>query len=213
MASFRGNRFNIIFFDAGILYYLKRAIHDFFATRLSTGNQLLKAVEADSKVDEYWAKCRALGLINKFVTGPFWRLLESDTPILEMNEKYQHMVTCIEKWASDSTPILSGEARLFKDYPPHIDPVSDALLKQTPEDFLVQEILEAIFSGFSALLKRMVTDHLTGGEFDVELTEEEKKETASVPKTNTISERDFAQLDRLLKEKPNATTMALEASV
>lgn len=85
LASFRGNRFNIIFFDAGILYYLKHAIHDYFTTGLSTGNQLLKSVEADSKVNEYWAACRSLGLISKFITGPFWRLLESDTPILEMN--------------------------------------------------------------------------------------------------------------------------------
>lgn len=120
------------------------------------------------------------------------------------------MVTCFEEWALDATPLLSGEARLFKEYPPHVDAISDALLKPTLEDF---QILEAIFSGFSALLKRMVTDHLSGGEFDVELTEERKKETASVQKTNTISERDFAQLDRLLREKPNATTMSLEAMV
>lgn len=213
LASFRGNRFNIIFFDAGILYYLKLAIHDFFVTGLSTGNQLLKAVEADSNVAEYWAACRALGLINKFVTGPFWRLLESDTPILEMNAKYQHMVTCFDEWAGDATPVISGEARLFKEYPPHVDNIFDALLKPTPEDFLVQEILEVIFSGFSALLKRMVTDHLPGGEYDVELTEKIMKETASVQKTNTLSERDFAQLDRLLREKPNATTMSLEAIV
>lgn len=213
LASFRGNRFNIIFMDAGILYHLKQAIHDFFTTGLSTGNQLLKAVEADSKVNEYWAACRALGLINKFITGPFWRLLESDTPILEMNKKYQHMVACFEEWTCNAMPILNGEARLFKEYPPHIDTVSDSLLKPTSEDFLVQEILEALFAGFSALLKRMVTDHLSGGVLDVESTEQRKKETASVQKTNTISERDFAQLDRLLKEKPNATTMSLEAMI
>ena len=30
---------------------------------------------------------------------------------------------------------------------------------------------------------------------------------------NTISERDFAKLDRLLREKPNATTLALEGII
>ena len=34
-----------------------------------------------------------------------------------------------------------------------------------------------------------------------------------MPKTNTVSERDFAKLDRLLREKPNASTLALEAMV
>ena len=139
LASFRGNRFNIIFLDAGILYYLKQAIDDFFDTGLSTGNQLLKAVEADSKVKEYWAVCRALGLVNKIVTGPFWRLLESDVPILEMNKKYQQMVACFDKWAQDASPVVSGEARLFAEYSrsPHVDAVWDALLKPSSTDTLV----------------------------------------------------------------------------
>ena len=32
-------------------------------------------------------------------------------------------------------------------------------------------------------------------------------------KTNTISERDFAKLDRLLREKPHATMLSLEAHI
>ena len=48
LATFQGNRFNIIFFDAGILYYLREAIEEFFEAGLSTGNQLLRAIEADS---------------------------------------------------------------------------------------------------------------------------------------------------------------------
>ena len=34
-----------------------------------------------------------------------------------------------------------------------------------------------------------------------------------MPKTNVISERDFAKLDRLLHEKPNATTLCLEGMI
>ena len=39
------------------------------------------------------------------------------------------------------------------------------------------------------------------------------RETKSVPKTNVVSERDFAQLDRLLREKPNASTLSLEGMI
>ena len=38
-------------------------------------------------------------------------------------------------------------------------------------------------------------------------------ETGSAPNTTVISERDFAKLDRLLREKPNASTLTLEAMV
>ena len=40
-----------------------------------------------------------------------------------------------------------------------------------------------------------------------------QSETKSVPKTNVISERDFGQLDHLVREKPNASTLSLEAMV
>jgi len=44
---------------------------------VQTPNQLLRAVLADVKVLEYIAECKALGLVNKIVTGPLWRVLES----------------------------------------------------------------------------------------------------------------------------------------
>ena len=213
LASFRGNRFNILFHDAGLLYYLKQAVQEFFETGISTNNRLLKAVEADSKVDEYWAACRALGLVNKHITGPFWRLLESDIPILDMNVQYQHMLTCFEEWADDASSVLNGEAVLFQEYPPKVDKVTECLHVSNSTDVIVQEILQALFLGFIALFNRMVKDHLIGGELDVQESNQRCQETASVPKTNTISERDFAQLDRLLREKPNATTMSLEAMI
>lgn len=46
----------------------------------------------------------------------------------------------------------------------------------------------------------MVADHL-GGTYEC-ITDDE---IALVPKTN-VSERDIAQLDRLLRQKPNAST-------
>ena len=104
-----------------------------------------------------------------------------------MNREYQRMVSMFEELAQDATPILSGEARLFDEYAPHVDAVWDALLKKTADDSLVQVILESIFSAFSALLKRMVKDHLTGGKYDLELTHDIVKETASIQKTNTVN--------------------------
>ena len=38
-------------------------------------------------------------------------------------------------------------------------------------------------------------------------------ETASLPKVNVISKRDFAQLDRFVREKPNTTSLAIESFI
>ena len=58
----------------------------------------------------------------------------------------------------------------------------------------------------------MVEDDLPGGIYD-NPSARLLSETKSVPQTNTVSERDFAQLDRLLRKKPNATTLSIEAMI
>ena len=131
---------------------MQSAIKEFFASGLSSDNKLLKAFEAEFKVSEFWAGCRALGLVSKFVTGLLWRLLESKIPTLTMNERYHHMLTCIEDWAKDASPLISGEARLFSDFPPSMDSIYDSLLKPNENDATVLEILQAIFAAFSLLL-------------------------------------------------------------
>ena len=132
LASFCGNRFkvNILFHNGGALYFLRSAIKEFFAQELATNNLLIQALQADVKVPEFWAGCRALGLVNKFVTGPFWRLLESEVTITEMNNSYQNMVNYFEEWSEDASSLLTGEACLFPDIPLKIDNIFDSLLVQ-----------------------------------------------------------------------------------
>ena len=215
LASFRGNRFNILFYDAGAVYYISDLVVSFFRDIWQTPNQLLRAVYSDMQVPEYLAGCRALGLINKVVTGPLWRVLESpDISILEMNGYYQTLITHIDLWSLDASELLHGKAVLYPDFPPTEDAIWDHLIApaSSENDATTQEIIQLIFHAFSALLVRLVSDHLPGGVYDNPSAQLEI-ETGSAPKTNVISERDFAQLDRLLREKPNASTLSLEAMV
>ena len=53
LVLFRGNRFNILFCDAGALYHISPFIEKFFTEVWQTPNQLLRAVLADVKVPEY----------------------------------------------------------------------------------------------------------------------------------------------------------------
>ena len=55
----------------------------------------------------------------------------------------------------------------------------------------------------------MLTDYLEGGKYnkpDAEMMEE----CTNAPKMNVVSEHDFGMLDRLLAQKPNATTLVYE---
>ena len=63
------------------------------------------------------------------------------------------------------------------------------------------------FKSIDVILGRVISDQ------EPAVAAAKRKETISVMKTNTISERDFAKLDWLLREKPHATILSLEAHI
>ena len=71
----------MLFYNGGILYFLYNNLKHFFES-VKDENKLLQAVHSDLQIKYYLCGCRALGLINKFVTWPLWRLLESGIHIL-----------------------------------------------------------------------------------------------------------------------------------
>ena len=79
-------------------------------------------------------------------------------------------------------------------------------------DATAQEVLEVLLSAFSTLISRLVRDHLPDGKYHNPSAKLITK-TKSVPTINVISERDFAKFDGFLREKPNASTLSLEAMI
>jgi len=156
------------------------------------------------QVPQYLAGCKALGIINKYISGPLWRKLESKISIIEMSRAYQDMYNKFKEWANDSSDLLTGNDLLFPDIPLKEGDVLTELLSPSPYDDLATECLQIMFKSFVSLMERLLQDHLDGGKFS-ETSSELSENTRSVPCTNTISERDFAQLDRFLRMKPNAT--------
>ena len=89
LIHFRGNRFNA---NGARVYYLRDQISDFLQNVWGTPNRLLKAVLEDILIDNYMAGCKALGIIDKLITGPLWRLLElEETHILDIPEQYKKL--------------------------------------------------------------------------------------------------------------------------
>ena len=213
LAAFRGNRFNILFYDAAGVYFLKLHMEEYL-TKHHSGplNRLLQAVLADLRTPQYIAGCKALGIIDKLITGPFWRYLEaSKDSILEMSGVYTKMKMEIDRWGCDALPLLESEVLLFPDFTNSADEVALYLNRPSHIDSMAQELLQLLCKSFSATMRRMLVDHLPGGEFHSISNSQMVRETSSVPKTNVTPERNFAVLDRLLGQKPNASYIALES--
>ena len=57
-----------LFYDAGVVFFLAPMVKAFFTEVWRTPNRLRKVVLADISTLEHLAGCKALGLVNKFVT-------------------------------------------------------------------------------------------------------------------------------------------------
>ena len=87
LQPYRGNRFNILFENAGYVFFLSPHMKDFLQGYKS--NMLLTAVMEDLCVPEYLAGCKALGLISRLITVPLWCQLEdSEIHIMDIGNIY-----------------------------------------------------------------------------------------------------------------------------
>ena len=64
----------ILFFNCAGTYFLEDDLKMFFE-RYGKEKKLLTAVQYDHGVLSFLADCRALGMIDKLVTGPIWRVI------------------------------------------------------------------------------------------------------------------------------------------
>ena len=190
LAQFVGNRFNILFYDAAGVYYLQSHMVKFIESAHGVqANRLLQAVLADLGDPVCIAGCRALGLIDKVVTGPLWRKLsESSISVLEMSSVYTEMKVMFDSWSGDSHALIEGRATLKEASDVHMDEVWKALIESNATDVMTQELLQLLFAAFSVTTQRLLLDHVPGGKYHVVADTVMVQDTASVPTTNVAPE-------------------------
>ena len=210
--SFRGNRFNILFHNAAGLYFLRNHASSFLSSVFDRPNLLLQAVAADLKEPLFLAGVRALGLIDKHLSSPLWKLLENKTvSILGMNDRYTNLYTFLST-PGHAAGFMTGESVPFPGVAVDKDDKWIELVTPCSSDSETEVVLEALFASLSSLTRRLLHDHLPGGKLHSP-SASLQAETVNVAKTNTVSERDFAMLDRMMREKPNASTAAIEGMI
>ncbi|XP_065191546.1 uncharacterized protein LOC135822664 [Sycon ciliatum] len=212
--EYRGNRSYVVFHNGAGIYYLHNKMLHFLVDVSVRDNQLLRAVKEDLGETELIAGARALGILSKLVINPLWCLLEDpDVSVLEVGKYYTALSSKFDDWAKDASDLLDGSARPFPDAKVStLCDVFTALVEPSEKyDAITLEILAYLCSTLASFSARLLVDHLPGGKYHS--APGLAVETASVRKTNAVSERDFAQLDRLLREKPNADTVALEGMI
>ena len=141
-----------------------------------------------------------LGLINKFVTGPLWRLLESAINILDINKRYKKMSSLFFDLSVDAKEFMLGNIIFFENVEISEDDVHDSLiLSSNILDESTKQCLEVIFGSLCIVTRRMLDDHLEDVKYS-NPSHQLMKKTAGVSATSTIVERNFGMLDTFIKK-------------
>ena len=218
LASFVGNRFNIVYHNAAAIYYHRNALKEFYQA-WPNKNNLLSAVNEDLGNKLFLAEVRALGMIDKIVTGPFWRIVENVDNVLSITPYIKKMSSVLSDWSQNANPLFMGQELFNKepglDYDDElvkIDVLYEELFKDSGDkdfDVMTIQALEHICAGILIIVERQAADHLPGGEY-FRASEEDKAKFSNVPAHNKASESDFAILDLLIRMKPRANIETLE---
>ena len=113
-------------------------------------NLLLKAVLKDLKNPLYIAGCRALGLIDKVITGPLWRKIkDSSVSVLGMGHVYSELLEKFDSWSLDAQSFIEGSATLERANRIHVDDVWGDLIADHESNVSTQELLQLLFKAFS----------------------------------------------------------------
>ena len=209
----KGERINVLFAAAAGAYFHRTHVADFLQIS-SHDNRLLQALP-DLQDPLYLAVLKSLGIVDKLVTGPLFRLVEcEDKHIFSLNNTWNHVVESMEKFSENPTPLLE-EVTLIPDINIKKDEVYLELFKDSGDhgfDELVTDCLKMLCCGFGVLLRRQLADQLPGGEHYMP-SESIMEETRGAPCHNMLTERDFSQLDRKLLQTPRITTLSLSGAI
>lgn len=115
LADTTHSRMNVVFVNAGsILHHHEHVVE--FLESFPNKNRLPSAVLNDIQENVFLAELKTLGIINKIITCPFWRLCESVNHILDLNPQILQMKLCLQRWCKNAQTILDGEETLFPEF-------------------------------------------------------------------------------------------------
>ena len=159
------------------------------------------------------AACKVLGLVSKLITAPFWRIVEQNINILDMNEYFATLTAYLERQSKDDSGFISEEEYPFEMTLIVKDKVFEALVQ--PDENIDEHAIQfaqLLFCGVHKLVSSAFKEHLPGGKYNNPSDILKEKSKAVIPH-NKLSERVFGMLDNFISFRPNASTITNEAFI
>ena len=200
-----GNRFHVMFRQAGVLYYLQETLLNYLENVCNSKTTLRTALIKDLRNNKILLQLRALGLIGKLVTGPWMHKLYTKTNL----ESSTFIKTCLQKLnVLKESPLLALQVKTDTFGVP-LSPDSDAVLKklQTAEIEELEKkelhcMLCLLIGGIVDVIQKQLYEYYEGSL--AHLDPSIARQTLSAPVHNMFAEHTLGLADYLFRK---ATSM------
>ena len=198
-----GNRFNIFFVNAGLLFMYKEHILEFFRKYIQPRNGLHRAVQNALRVEPLIPILRSLGLLDKYFTGPWMRWQGDTHNILQTSEVFTHAIS--ELRSADCRTMIHGfQVSAFRTEVT-TDEKYRKLCEANSTDEKTATIFRALIDVAIKVMERQLKDYLPGGKYH-DPSPSLQAEAASCSSNNISGERVFAMWDARKQQAKTAST-------
>ena len=128
---------------------------------------------------------RALGLIEKLITGPLWKIMNCEKHILGMPKQYQDRLAYLKASSKNTTSLIEGSTfcdASFADKNKTFKKLLKPCSKEVEE--MTRQYVELIFAVLEVVTRRMLHDHTKEGRSGSADDQELVRETKSVATTS-----------------------------
>ena len=212
-----GNRFHVMFHQAGVLYYLQEKLLMYLENVCNSKTTLRTALIKDLKNNKILLQLRALGLIGKLVTGPWMHQLYTNQAITNL-ESSTFIKTCLQNLnALKESPLLALQVKTDTFGVP-LSPDSDAVLKklQTAEIEELEKkelhcMLCLLIGGIVDVIQKQLYEYYEGSL--AHLDPSIARQTLSAPVHNMFAKHTLGLADYLFRKATSMKVGFLDSKV
>ena len=206
ISSYKDNRFNGLFqVSAQVLHHREDFIYILDNVNLS--NKKLQSVAADLKCGVVCTFLQALAIAFLRITGPYYNLMESNVPYLEIYRYIQSLYEYLQVGSADAQHLLTNSLPTLAEFTDQSTEIYKCLLTPVfPEFFTVlQGCIQDICLGCMKTVETQLKDFLLDGKYGMKSLAAEVRRTKFSHLTNLTCEHNFGDLDSSQRRRPNCT--------
>ncbi|XP_052705489.1 uncharacterized protein LOC128181218 [Crassostrea angulata] len=211
IVNIRGNRFNVLFYNAAGTFFMHKHILQYFYSLKSSYNFIQNFIVLCLQNKTFLTLLRALGIICKIITEPYFVKATEVGNILLMGSVFQRLLYVLDLLVENPILALNNEVSLFYG-PCFYDGVFDFLLKTSLNNDLTCVFIKCLCSVLKSKVSKLFYEFLKGGKY-FNVHQGDLPECNSCSTNNICLERLMGRLDFKLKAASTSTVNSIESCI